>query len=506
MNDLMCFKIAQLVEYGVSQGLCASSDALYVRHRLMALLRVDAWIAPVVGVTPPEFGGVQEVLDALLALALERGVLPNDGVTAKDLFDTALMDCLLPPPSVLQNEFLQRFRESPQTATNYYYQQSRASNYVRMARVAKNLSWTYASDFGMLDITINLSKPEKDPKAIIAEGQVSIGKKYPACLLCVENEGYAGRVDHPARQNLRLMPVVLQNEDWRLQYSPYEYYNEHCIVLKAVHEPMAISTKTFARLLDFVAQFPHYFVGSNADLPIVGGSILSHDHFQGGRYDFAMASARVVHERVSSLHNDVTVQILHWPLSVVRLIGANVPHLLDVADLVLNEWRGFSDATIDVVAFTGEGEHRTPHNTITPIARQRDGVFELDLVLRNNRTSTMHPLGIFHPHSELHHIKKENIGLIEVLGLAILPDRLVGMLDGLAACLDEQAQLSDYPELESHAAWFESISPLFIQGDDPMLFLRNQVGVVFEQVLTHAGVFKTTEMGVNAFKTFLERF
>ena len=500
---MVCTAIAQLVAYGIEQQLCLPSDALYVRHRLMALLKQDTWLEPSTAPIAPAFGCVQAVLDELLACALERKLLPNDGITQKDLFDTALMDCLLPPPSVAQRAFADDLAQSPVRATDAYYHQSRASNYVRVARIAKNLTWVYDSPFGALDVTVNLSKPEKDPKAIIAEGS-SKSDTYPLCLLCRENEGYAGRVDHPARQNLRLMPLNLCDEPWFLQYSPYEYYTEHCIVLKATHEPMSISSQTFARLLSFVEQFPHYFVGSNADLPIVGGSILSHDHFQGGRYEFAMANAQSLHSQVSSQQPDVTMHLLHWPMSVVRLVGERAASVLSVADDVLRRWRAYSDASVEVLAFSGD-DH-VPHNTITPIARQRNGLFELDLVLRNNRTSAEHPLGIFHPHEELHHIKKENIGLIEVMGLAVLPDRLAASMAIMQRCLEGQEQFSDHPELSAHAAWFAAVAAEYDGQSDAQTFVRAQVGRVFEQVLVHAGVFKQTDEGIAAFKKFLSNF
>lgn len=494
---MVCTAIARLLAYGMAQNLFPPADVYYVRHRLMALLKLETWVEPTTPIEPPAFGRVQEVLDELLAYAFETEILPNNGITQKDLFDTALMDCLLPPPSVAQKHFVEQMCVSAVVATDTYYHQSRASNYVRVARIAKNLTWVYPSEFGDLDITVNLSKPEFDPKAIIAAGATK-SEKYPLCLLCRENEGYAGRVDHPARQNLRLMPLSLQSESWFLQYSPYEYYTEHCIVLKSKHEPMSISRSTFARLLDFVRQFPHYFVGSNADLPIVGGSILSHDHFQGGRYEFAMANAHAVHEQISAKQPDVTMQILHWPMSVVRLIGASSESILEVADDILQRWRAYSDESVDVHAFTGD----VPHNTITPIARQRHGVFELDLVLRNNRTSSEHPLGIFHPHAELHHIKKENIGLIEVMGLAVLPDRLAGAMSQIGQSITGKTKFNELPELSAHASWYEQIASEY-DGSDVEVFLRAQIGRVFEQVLIHAGVFKQTPAGMTAFKRFL---
>ena len=488
-----------LMRYGREQGLYAAADEYEVRHRLLAVLQLDAW--PDDGEAQlVALGQIQPVLDVLVADAFARGVIPNDGITQHDLLDTALMGCLVAAPSVIQAAFAHEYASSPQAATRYFYQQSRASNYIRMARVAKNNCWKHRCNYGELDITINLSKPEKDPKAIIAAGQAK-SVSYPKCLLCRENEGYVGRVDHPARQNLRLIPLTLNNEQWFLQYSPYEYYNEHCIVLKAEHEPMKLTRATFVRLLDFVALFPHYFLGSNADLPIVGGSILSHDHFQGGCYEFAMSRAEVEHAFVWPKYTDIEVQQLIWPMSVLRLRGQNAAQLVDAADELLNNWRGYSDAAVGIFAQT----HDTPHNTVTPIARMREGVFELDLVLRNNRTSDEHPLGIFHPHTELHHIKKENIGLIEVMGLAVLPDRLQTALQHLAACLRGEDALSNHPELAVHADWFAQIAPKYVAGTDAQDYLKSAIGAVFVQVLTDAGVYKRDAAGQAGFARFIEQ-
>lgn len=488
-----------LMRYAREQDLYVAADEYAVRHRLMAALQLDAW-PDAVATESVSLGQIQPVLDVLVADAFARGVIPNDGVTQRDLLDTAVMGCLVAAPAVIQAAFAQHYQRSPQAATQYFYQQSRASNYIRMARTAKNNYWKHRCSYGELDITINLSKPEKDPKAIIAAGQAK-SASYPKCLLCRENEGYAGRVDHPARQNLRLIPLTLNEEQWFLQYSPYEYYNEHCIVLKAEHEPMKLTRATFVRLLDFVAQFPHYFLGSNADLSIVGGSILSHDHFQGGCYEFAMSRAVVEHTFVWSKYADIEVQQLIWPMSVLRLRSRNAAQLVDAADELLNVWRGYSDVVVDIFAHTGD----TPHNTITPIARMREGVFELDLVLRNNRTSEAHPLGIFHPHAELHHIKKENIGLIEVMGLAVLPDRLQTALERLAACLRGEDQLAHHPELVMHTEWFAQIAPNYVAGTDAQAYLKAAIGEVFVQVLTDAGVYKRDAAGQDGFARFIER-
>ena len=493
-----------LMRYAREQGLYVAADEYVVRHQLMTVLHLDAWPDEDIDSTSElsetvALGQVQSLLDILVTDAFARGVIPNDGVTQRDLLDTAIMGCFVAQPSVIQAEFAHQYAESPQAATQYFYQQSSASNYIRMARIAKNNCWKHPSAYGELDITINLSKPEKDPKAIIAAGQAK-SVSYPKCLLCRENEGYAGRVDYPARQNLRLIPLILNDESWFLQYSPYEYYNEHCIVLNAQHVPMQISRATFMRLLDFVKQFPHYFVGSNADLPIVGGSILSHDHFQGGCYEFAMSRTAVEQTFVWAKYPDLEVQKLAWPMSVVRLRGAHQDDLVAAADELLHVWRNYSDESVGVFAFSGE----TSHNTVTPIARMRNGLFELDLVLRNNRTNDEHPLGIFHPHGPLHHIKKENIGLIEVMGLAVLPDRLQNSLQILSDCLYGDDSMENHPELSAHAEWFAQIAPQFQAGTDATAFLKAAIGDVFEQVLQDAGVYKRDEQGQAAFVRFIE--
>lgn len=500
MNSLnVAQALHTLMHYAREQDLYPAEDEYAVRHRLMAVLQRDDW-PDAVETEQVALGQIQPVLDVLVADAFARGLIANDGVTQRDLLDTAIMGCFVSAPSVVRAEFARQYQDSPQAATRYFYQQSRASNYIRMARIAKNNCWQHRCAYGDLDITINLSKPEKDPKAIIAAGQAK-SAAYPKCLLCRENEGYAGRIDHPARQNLRLIPLTLNQEQWFLQYSPYEYYNEHCIVLKAEHEPMKLTRATFVRLLDFVGQFPHYFLGSNADLPIVGGSILSHDHFQGGCYDFAMSRAEVEHTFLWPTYPDLEVQQLIWPMSVLRLRGRNADQLVNAADELLNVWRGYSDAAVGILAHTGD----TPHNTVTPIARMREGVFELDLVLRNNRTSDEHPLGIFHPHAPLHHIKKENIGLIEVMGLAVLPDRLQSALTQLAACLRGEDSLVHHPELALHADWLAQIAVDFEPSMDAVQYLKQAMGEVFVQVLHDAGVYKRDVAGQAGFARFIER-
>lgn len=491
--------IKTLLHYGLTQGLLHPMDEVYAQHRLMILLQLtDVPDDSAEPITPCVFGAVQSVLDRMCDHALTQKVIAP-GIIQKDLFDTALMDCIMPRPSEVQMQFKQHLNTSAQAATDYLYHHARASNYVRMARVANNQTWRHASPYGVLDITINLSRPEKDPMSIAAE-RMAISVGYPKCLLCRENEGYAGRLNHPARQNLRLVPLKLkQSEDWFLQYSPYEYYNEHCIVLKAEHEPMTIGTHTFERLLDFVSQFPHYFVGSNADLPIVGGSILSHEHFQAGRYDFAMANARVLHELNDFQFKGLRLQSLFWPMSVVRLLSKNKADLVRAATHVLNHWRDYNDDAVEVQSMT-DGVR---HSTITPIARFRNGHYELDLVLRNNRVSDAHPLGIFHPHQEWHHIKKENIGLIEVMGLAVLPERLETSLQKMAACLRGELVFSEHPDLQIHAAWFEQILKRHQTGVDAMALLQQGVAEVIESVLMDAGVFKQTTQGQTALMRFI---
>ena len=434
----------------------------------------------------------------LLDWAVENGRI-EDGTTSRDLFDTELMGRLTPRPSQVIRAFRTRYEESPEAATDWYYQFSQDTDYILRYRIAKDVKWVAPTPYGDLDITINLSKPEKDPRAIAAAKPAPQGG-YPKCQLCRENEGYAGRMNHPARQNHRIIPITIDGKDWFFQYSPYVYYNEHCIVFNGQHVPMKIDRSAFRKLLDFVKQFPHYFVGSNADLPIVGGSILSHDHFQGGRYTFAMEKAPV--EKAVSFpgFEDIECGIVKWPMSVIRLRSADDDRLVDLAEKILTTWRGYTDEAAFIFAET-DGE---PHNTITPIARMRDGKFELDLVLRNNLTTEEYPLGVYHPHQELHHIKKENIGLIEVMGLAVLPSRLKGELADLADALAEGRDIRADETLEKHNHWAEELKTRYtFTKENAMDILQKEVGVVFATVLEHAGVYKCTDEGRTAFLRFI---
>ena len=441
---------------------------------------------------------LEDILKDLLDWTVENGRI-EEGTTSRDLFDTELMGRLTPRPSQVIREFQARYEESPETATDWYYQFSQDTDYIRRYRIAKDVKWVAPTPYGDLDITINLSKPEKDPRAIAAAKTAPQGG-YPKCQLCRENEGYAGRMNHPARQNHRIIPITIDGKDWFFQYSPYVYYNEHCIVFNGQHVPMKIDRSAFRKLLDFVKQFPHYFVGSNANLPIVGGSILSHDHFQGGRYTFAMEKAPV--EKAVSFpgFEDIECGIVKWPMSVIRLRSADDDRLVDLAEKILTTWRGYTDEAAFIFAQT-DGE---PHNTITPIARMRDGKFELDLVLRNNITTEKYPLGVYHPHQELHHIKKENIGLIEVMGLAVQPSRLKGELADLADAFVEGRDIRADEALEKHNHWAEELKTRYtFTKENAMDILQKEVGVVFATVLEHAGVYKCTDEGRTAFLRFI---
>ena len=439
------------------------------------------------------------VLDELMDDAYQRGVMKENSIVYRDLFDTKIMGALTPRPAQVIEKFQALRAEDPQKATNWYYQFSQDTNYIRRDRIAKDMQWKAPTEYGELDITINLSKPEKDPKAIAAARNLP-ASAYPRCQLCAENEGYAGRVNHPARQNHRIVPITINGSPWFLQYSPYVYYNEHCICLNSEHTPMKIDKACFGKLLDFVGQFPHYFVGSNADLPIVGGSILAHDHFQGGRYTFAMAKAPVETPFTFPGYEDVQAGIVKWPMSVVRLTCADPQRLIDLADHILTAWRGYTDEKALILAET-DGE---PHNTITPIARRRGEDYELDLVLRNNLTTEEHPLGVYHPHAELHHIKKENIGLIEVMGLAVLPARLKTELAAVAEKLAKGEDLRADPPTASHADWAEGFAGKYeITADNALDVVQKETGLVFAQVLEHAGVYKRNAEGKEAFLRFL---
>ena len=486
--------IADLLGYALRVGLIEDCDRTWAANRLLEALELDNWEEPDTVQERP----LEEVLKDLLDWAVENGRM-DEGTTSRDLFDTELMGRLTPRPSQVIREFQARYEESPETATDWYYKFSQDTDYIRRYRIAKDVKWVAPTPYGDLDITINLSKPEKDPRAIAAAKTAPQGG-YPKCQLCRENEGYAGRMNHPARQNHRIIPITIDGKDWFFQYSPYVYYNEHCIVFNGAHVPMKIDRSAFRKLLDFVKQFPHYFVGSNADLPIVGGSILSHDHFQGGRYTFAMEKAPVEKEVSFPGFEDVECGIVKWPMSVIRLRSADDDRLVDLAEKILTTWRGYTDEAAFIFAETN-GE---PHNTITPIARMRDGKFELDLVLRNNLTTEEYPLGVYHPHQELHHIKKENIGLIEVMGLAVLPSRLKGELAALADALVEGRDIRADEALEKHADWAEELGKRYtFTKENTMGILQKEVGVVFAKVLEHAGVYKCTDEGRAAFLRFI---
>ena len=488
--------IGALTNYAISHGLAEEADRHYLVNALLEKLGLDDY--ETVGDVP--FQGLDDILDTLVDYAAEQGLLKSESITGRDLFDTALMGVVTPRPSEVIRTFRSLYGESPEKATDWFYRFSQDTNYIRATRVAKDIRWSVPSEFGDIDISINLSKPEKDPRDIAA-AKTAKQSGYPKCQLCLENEGYAGRMDHPARQNHRIIPVTINESHWGFQYSPYVYYNEHCIVLNGEHVPMKIDRAAFRKLFDFVGQFPHYFLGSNADLPIVGGSILSHDHFQGGRYEFAMAKAPYESKFTVPGYEDVEAGIVHWPLSVIRLRGEDDERIIDLADHILQAWRGYTDEDAFVFAET-DGE---PHNTITPIARKRDGKFELDLALRNNITTDECPLGVYHPHAEYHHIKKENIGLIEVMGLAILPARLKTEMALLAECLTGENDLADYPELEQHAEWAKDIAArrTDLSKDNVDDILKEEIGHVFVHVLEDAGVYKCTDEGRAAFRRFI---
>ena len=484
-----------LIRYGLDRDLIHPGDETYVFNRLLEILRLDE--AEESGAPVPE--SLADILNVLTDDAVRRGLL-DDNITARDLFDTALMGALTPWPHEVRERFAALYAESPRAATDWYYQFSCDTNYIRRDRIVKDLKWVYESDYGPLDITINLSKPEKDPRAIAA-ARLAPQAGYPKCLLCSENEGYAGRMNHPARQNHRVIPLTIADAPWFWQYSPYVYYNEHCIVFNSCHTPMKVDKAAFRKLFDFITLFPHYFVGSNADLPIVGGSILSHDHFQGGHYEFAMAKAPVEQELCFAGYDDVQAGIVKWPMSVIRLTGEDREQIVELADKILGCWRGYTDEAAVIYAET-DG---TPHNTITPIARRRGSAYQLDLVLRNNLTTDEYPLGLYHPHQELHHIKKENIGLIEVMGLAVLPSRLKTELASLREAMLDGRDLRSDPALAVHADWAEEIlRRRTFTVENAEAVLQEEVGRVFMLVLEHAGVYKRDEAGRAAFLRFVD--
>lgn len=493
--------IRKLVHYGVNTGLVSAEDVIYTTNRLLELFGLEEPGESDTDVTM-ETSELESVLGSMCDYAYEKGILAENTVTYRDLFDTRIMGLLMPRPGEVIRRFRELYaKESPEAATDYYYRLSCDSNYIRRYRVSRDKKWVVSTKYGDLDITINLSKPEKDPKAIAAAKNAK-QSGYPKCLLCRENEGYAGRVDHPARQNHRIIPVTINGSQWGFQYSPYVYYNEHCIVFHSRHVPMKIEHDTFCKLFDFVKQFPHYFVGSNADLPIVGGSILSHDHFQGGHYEFAMAKAPVERSFSVKGFEDVAAGIVKWPMSVIRLSGENTERIIALADRILEKWREHTDEAACIYAYT-DGE---PHNTITPIARKRGERYELDLVLRNNLTTPEHPLGVYHPHARLHHIKKENIGLIEVMGLAVLPARLKKEMSRLREAILNGSDLRGDEELAKHADWVEEFTPRYESIDEANIdaVLEREIGQVFMEVLEDAGVYKRTEEGRKAFDRFTE--
>ena len=489
--------ISKLITYAVRTGLIEPCETTWATNAVLEVLKLDSYTDP-----GQEWGDIDlaAVLDELLDDAYARGVLTENSVVYRDLFDTAIMGALTPRPSQVRAKFQALYNEDPEKATDWYYTFSQDTNYIRRDRIARDVRWKADTEYGEMDITINLSKPEKDPKAIAAARNLP-ASNYPRCQLCAENEGYAGRVNHPARQNHRIVPITINNSPWFLQYSPYVYYNEHCICLNSEHTPMKIDKACFGKLLDFVGQFPHYFVGSNADLPIVGGSILAHDHFQGGRYTFAMATAPVETPVTFAGYEDVTAGIVKWPMSVIRISSEKPERLVDLADKILLSWRGYTDEDAFIYAET-DGE---PHNTITPIARMRDGKYELDLVLRNNITTEEYPLGVYHPHQELHHIKKENIGLIEVMGLAVLPARLKEELAQVADCLANGGDLRAQETTAKHADWAEGFKTKYesITKDNAWDIVQYETGLVFAKVLEHAGVYKRTAEGKEQFLKFI---
>ena len=504
-------RIRELVDYGLREGLLEEEDKIYTINRLLELFRLDELQenenrektkeekAEEAG-SPGEY--LERILKDMLDYAAANGLLEEDSITHRDLFDTKVMGLLLPRPSEVVRHFWKLYQEvSPKAATDFYYKFSQATDYIRRYRVCKDQKWVTPTEYGDMDITINLSKPEKDPKAIAAAKLAKVSG-YPKCLLCMENEGYAGRINHPARQNHRIIPIEINGSKWGFQYSPYVYYNEHCIVFNREHTPMKIEHATFCKLFDFVKQFPHYMVGSNADLPIVGGSILSHDHFQGGNYEFAMAKAPVETPFTVKGFEDVQAGIIKWPMSVIRLSGKDTDRMIALADRILDSWRGYTDEKAFVFAYTDE----EPHNTITPIARKRGENYEIDLVLRNNITTKEHPLGVYHPHAKLHHIKKENIGLIEVMGLAVLHARLKEEMDQLADALLKGKDIRSIEVLEKHADWVEEFLPgrEALTEENIMDILHEEIGKVFREVLEDSGVFKRTKEGQEAFLRFIQ--
>lgn len=501
--DTICRDIDALLSYGHKKGLIDPRDIIFCRNAMLSRLKLDGYVSP--GAEEADNRGLTEILTGILDWAAERGVIEDTGAN-RDLFDTSLMGLITPLPSVVIDRFSGLMKNSPKAATDYFYKLCRDVDYIRTERVSRDLRWTADTEFGALDLTINLSKPERDPRDIAAAAARTLvtDGEYPECLICAENEGYAGTLTHPARQNLRVIPIEIVDKPWGFQYSPYVYYNEHCILFNKRHVPMVMDELTFRKLLSFVEKFPHYFMGSNAELPIVGGSILSHEHFQGGRYEFAMERAGISRHFGLSGFSRVEAGIVNWPMSVIRLANPDPDKLALAAGYVLERWRSYTDASAFIFAET-DG---IPHNTVTPIARMRGGRFELDLVLRNNITTEEHPLGRFHPHAELHNIKRENIGLIEVMGLAVLPGRLKSEMEAVARAVLEGRDLSADESARMHAAWYgrmQSEAPADISEDNAGEVLRGYIGRSFAEILRHAGVFSQDELGQAAFQRFIEQ-
>jgi len=509
--NIASLKIEELLIYALKHGMIEGTDYIQCRNSLMDLFEIQE---PYNGIVDDvDLDDPHDILNSLLDYAYEKGFFKENTITNRDLFDTRIMGLLMPRQSEVIKKFDDIKRVSGiEKATDYFYSLSKDSYYIRMDRIAKNKYWRTDTEYGSLEITINLSKPEKDPKDIAAAKALK-ETNYPKCLLCLENVGFSGNLNHPARQNHRVIPVKVAGEQWYFQYSPYVYYNEHCILFYEKHVPMQISEKTFIRLLDFIDQFPHYFIGSNADLPIVGGSILSHEHFQGGRHVFPMEEAKVEEHYRNEMFKDLDAGILKWPLSVIRLSSKNKEELIDASSMILREWRNYSDPSVDIIAYSTVGGEKVPHNTITPIARKNgDGAYEMDLVLRNNRTTDEYPYGIFHPHEELHHVKKENIGLIEVMGLAVLPGRLKKELDEIEMILSgnrkyDKKEISADDPLFKHVPWIDGLVNKYgvnIKREEAEVVLKDEVGEIFLKVLLDAGVFKRDEKGKEAFDKFLD--
>lgn len=490
--------IKKLVQYGLDKNLISVDDKIYITNRLLELFQEQEYCEP-----EEEFKDINlvSVLEDCIDIAYERKIIPDRGSISRDLFDTKVMNCLTPRPSEVISKFWEYYQKSPKTATDYYYTFSQNTNYIRKDRIEKDVKWKVPSKYGEIEITINLSKPEKDPISI-AKALEAKQSSYPKCQLCMENEGYAGNLNHPARQNHRIIPIKINDEKWGFQYSPYVYYNEHCIVFNGEHIPMKINRDAFVKLFDFLRYFPHYFIGSNSDLPIVGGSILSHDHFQGGNYEFPMAKASIEREYKLDMFPDVETGIVKWPLSVIRIRSKKVDCLIDAASFILEKWKIYTDENAFVFATTN-GEQ---HNTITPIARKRGDIFELDLTLRNNITTAQYPMGVYHPHEEIHHIKKENIGLIEVMGVAILPARLKEEMELLKEYISERKDCSSNNKINKHAAWIAEVFPnkTNISEEEIEEVLKEEIGKVFITGLEHAGVFKCTPKGREDFHKFME--